>query len=270
MQVMESEVSDASKLAIQSTPEGFVTKQDNDEGGNIIPDKPSKLVPGQGESPEIPPMHATEAKLYHALSEVKEKAEISFTKREYASQILAKKNILEEELASLLTTMRKGNNLENDEMRMITEAQTKVDHARAEHAKAELASILAMAEATKARDDAKRALKGLSNTDRKKVRIEEEGDDDEEDMSINFLDSVSTASTMDSGHYSFVVEQADKNWLLDSDFMRYICCNGRDDFTMVSVDITDSLIGISHESSEIKESEYRVRDDSSLLDLIVT
>jgi hypothetical protein len=82
MQVMESEVSDASKLAIQSTPEGFVTKQDNDEGGNIIPDKPSKLVPGQGESPEIPPMHATEAKLYHALSEVKEKAEIAFTKRE--------------------------------------------------------------------------------------------------------------------------------------------------------------------------------------------
>jgi hypothetical protein len=42
-----------------------------------------------------------------------------------------------------------------------------------------------------------------------------------------------------------------------------------DDFTMVSVDITDSLIGISHESSEIKESEYRVRDDTSLLDLIV-
>ena len=58
-------------------------------------------------------------------------------------------------------------------------------------------------------------------------------------------------------------------YLIDSDFMRYICCNGRDDFTMVSVDITDSLIGISHESSEIKESEYRVRDDTSLLDLIV-
>ena len=94
-------------------------------------------------------------------------------------------------------------------MRMITEAQTKVDHARAEHAKAELASILAMAEATKARDDAKRALKGLSNTDRKKVRIEEEGDDDEEDMFIDFLDSISTASTMNSGHYSIVVEQAD-------------------------------------------------------------
>ena len=153
---------------------------------------------------------------------------------------------------------------------MITKAQTKVDHARAEHAKAEWASILAMAEATKARDDAKRALKGLSNTDCKKVCIEEEGDDDEEDMSIDFLDSVSTASTMDSGHYSSVVEQADKNWLLDSDFMRYICCNGCDDFTMVSVDITDSLIGILHESSEIKESEYRVRDDTSLLDLIVT
>jgi len=254
----DGEVSDASKLAIHSTPEGFVTKQDNDE------------VPGQGKSPEIPPMHAPEAKLYHALSEVKEKAEIAFTKREYASQILAKKSILEEELASLLTTMRKGDSLENDETRMITEAQTKVDHARAEHAKAELASILAMAEATKARDDAKRALKGLSNTDRKKVHIEEEGDDDEEDMSIDFLDSVSTASTMDSGHYLSVVEQADKNWLLDSDFMRYICCNGRDDFTMVSVDITDSLIGISHESSEIKESEYRVRDDTSLLDLIVT
>ena len=168
-----------------------------------------------------------------------------------------------------MTTMRKGNNLENDITRMITKAQTKVDHAPAEHAKAEWASKLEMAEATKARDDAKRALKGLSNTDRKKVRIEEEGDDDEEDMSINFLDSVSTASTMDSGHYSFVVEQADKNWLLDSDFMRYICCNGRDDFTMVSVDITDSLIGISHESSEIKESEYRGRDDTSLLDLIV-
>ena len=266
----DGEVSDASKLAIHSTPEGFVTKQDNDEGGNIIFDKPSKLVPGQGESPEIPPMHAPEAKLYHALSEVKEKAEIAFTKREYASQILAKKSIVEEELASLLTTMRKVDRLENDETRMITEAQTKVDHARAEHAKAELASILAMAEATKARDDAKRALKGLSNTNRKKVRIEEEGDDYEEDMSIDFLASVSTASTMDSGHYSSVVEQADKNWLLDSDFMRYICCNGRDDFTMVSVDITDSLIGISHESSEIKESEYRVRDDTLLLDLIVT
>ena len=87
MQVMESEVSDASKLAIHSTLEGFVTTQDNDEGGNIISDKPitdkpSKLVPGQGESLEIPPMHAPEAKLYHALSEVKEKAEIAFTKRE--------------------------------------------------------------------------------------------------------------------------------------------------------------------------------------------
>jgi hypothetical protein len=105
--------------------------------------------------------------------------------------------------------MRKGNNLENDKTRMITKAQTKVDHAPAEHAKAEWASKLEMAEATKARDDAKRALKGLSNTDRKKVRIEEEGDDDEEDMFIDFLDSISTASTMNSGHYSIVVEQAD-------------------------------------------------------------
>ena len=33
--------------------------------------------------------------------------------------------------------MRKGNNLENDKTRMITKAQTKVDHAPAEHAKAD-------------------------------------------------------------------------------------------------------------------------------------
>ena len=88
-------------------------------------------------------------------------------------------------------------------------------------------------------------------------------------MSIDFLDSVLTAS-----QWTVVITRPLLNKLTrigyDSDFMRYICCNGRDDFTMVSVDITDSLIGISHESSEIKESEYRVRDDTSLLDLIVT
>ena len=190
------------------------------------------------------------------------------------SQKLVEKNTLEEELSSLLTTMMssKGGDLKNQNQatRMISKLQTKVDHARAEHAKAELASILAMAEATKARDDAKCALDGLSKKDRKKnrkkVHIEEDGGDDEEDMSIDFLDSLSTENTMDSGLYS---EQAEKNWLLDSDCMRYLCCNGRDDLTMSSVDITHSLIGISHESSEIKESEYRIRDDTSLLDLIV-
>ena len=115
LNVSNGEVNDAFKLATPTTPEGCVTKQENDQRKNQS-NEPRKLAPDdKDESLEIPPMHAPEAKLYHALSVVKEKAEIAFTKREYASQKLVEKNTLEEELSSLLTTMMssKGGDLKN-------------------------------------------------------------------------------------------------------------------------------------------------------------